>query len=416
MAAKDVAAHQLARIHSATTAIVAEHGYEALKVRDVVSYAEVSTRAFYELFSSKEDCFLRTYELISRRATRRMIAAQTGEPDWRKRSQLIFEEFLRSLAQKPEDARLTLVEAYAAGEASLEQAWRAERIFEGMVAECFARAPSGVVVPPLIVEGMVAGIAGVSRNRLLAGKLSDLQSVSQELLDWALCFPDEATRELESLDRGLIWRDTTLEPLPGPSGGGGNAFSATGDRALILAAAAELAAAKGYASLTAPRIRSAAHVSRRKFDSYFDGVEDCYLAALEQHAGAAMAQASRAQAAASTQTGGTYRAIAALSEQIANDPLLFRVCLTNDFPPGPDGTRARQRLHDAAVELLAGGHAPSHLSTEASTSAVWSLFNHHVIRNRASRRQIAASLAYLATAPMAGPSAVVTAIQSEQNP
>jgi len=105
--------------------------------------------------------------------------------------------------------------------------------------------------------------------------------VSQELLDWALCFPDEAARELESLDRGLIWRDTTLEPLPGPSGGGGNAFSATGDRALILAAVAEFAAAKGYASLTAPRIRSAAHVSRRKFDSYFDGVEDYYLAALE---------------------------------------------------------------------------------------------------------------------------------------
>ena len=62
--AKQVAAHQLARILAATTGIVAEQGYGALKVREVVGYAEVSTRAFYEHFSSKEDCFLQTYELI----------------------------------------------------------------------------------------------------------------------------------------------------------------------------------------------------------------------------------------------------------------------------------------------------------------------------------------------------------------
>src|ERR1044071_3928749 len=158
MAAKDVAAHQLARIHSATIGIVAERGYEALKVRDVVSCAEVATRAFYELFGSKEDCFLQTYDLIARRASRRIVAAQAGEPDWRKRSQLIFDEFLRGLEQRPENARLALVEAYAAGETALEQAWRTERAFEGMLGECFARSPDGVVVPPLVIEGVVAGI------------------------------------------------------------------------------------------------------------------------------------------------------------------------------------------------------------------------------------------------------------------
>jgi AcrR family transcriptional regulator len=46
MAARDVAARQLARIHSATIGIVAEQGYAGLTVRDVVSYAEVSTRHF----------------------------------------------------------------------------------------------------------------------------------------------------------------------------------------------------------------------------------------------------------------------------------------------------------------------------------------------------------------------------------
>ena len=73
---------------------------------------------------------------------------------------------------------------------------------------------------------------------------------------------------------------------------------------------AELADNAGYESLTAARIRSAAHVSPKKFTAH-DDAEDCYLAALEQHAGAAMAQAARAQPAASSWGGGVYRAIAA---------------------------------------------------------------------------------------------------------
>jgi AcrR family transcriptional regulator len=410
MAAKDVAAHQLARIHSATIGIVAERGYEALKVRDVVSYAEVSTRAFYELFGSKEDCFSQTYDLIARRAARRILAAQAGEPDWRERSRLIFEEFLRGLEQRPADARLALIEIYEAGETSLERAWRAERVFEGMLAECFARSPDGVVVPPLVIEGVVAGIAAVSRTHLQTGTLSELRAARDDLLDWSLSYADEAASELAALDRGSIWRDTTHEPLPaGPT---------KGDRALIIAAVAELAARNGYSRLTAARVRSAAGVSRKKFDAYFEDLEDCYLAALEQKAADALAQAARAQTAASGWAGGVYRAISALCGQVASDRFLATVCLTGDFPPGPDATRSRQRLLDAITELLSD---PVHQTTPAtpsriaaSSGAIWSLFHHHVIRDAPLHRQIAATLSYLALAPAIGASAAIAAIQSEQ--
>jgi AcrR family transcriptional regulator len=421
LAAQEVAAHQLARVHDATIQIVAERGYRALKVRDIVHRAEVSTRAFYEHFSSKEDCFLQTYDLISRRATRRLIAAQTGECDWRKRPRLVFEEFVKELEAEPEGARLALIEAYAAGDAALDRAWRAERAFEGMLTEALARTPTGVVVPPLIVQGMVAGVATVSRSRMLSGRVADLANVGGELVDWAMCYPDRTAAELSRLDSQSVWKDTTLEPVTGLlANEDGEPRSSTGDRALILTAVIRLAAAKGYAGLTAPRIRSAAGVSRRKFDAYFDDLEDCYLAALEQCAGEAMAQAARAQAAARTKTGGVYRAIAALSDHIAGDPFLSRVCLTDDFPTGPNGVRSRQRLIDAAVELLAGNSGstprPARLVEEASTGAVWSLFHHHVIRDRALRQQISATLAYLAMAPIAGASSTITAIQDEQSP
>jgi AcrR family transcriptional regulator len=419
---KDVAAHQLARIRSATIGIVAENGYEALKVRDIVGYAEVSTRAFYELFSSKDDCFQQTYELISRRATRRIIAAQAGERDWRKRPRLIFDEFVRVLEMHPEGARLALVEAYAADDSALERAWRAERIFEGMLAECFARAPGGVVIPPLIVEGMVAGVASISRTHLLAGKISELTIAGDELVAWVLCYPDEVALDLAELDRQSVWRDTTLEPLT-PSAAVARkvrTWPASGDRGLILDAVAELAATHGYSKLTAPRVRAAASVSRRKFEAYFDDIEDCYLAALELHAGEAIAHATRAQAAARSWAGGVYRAIAALCDTLAGNPFLARVCLSDDFPPGPDGTRSRERLISAISELLSSNTShpapPTPLVAEASTGAIWTLFHHHLIRDRYLRRQISATLSYLATVPVVGAPAAVVAIRAEQAP
>jgi TetR/AcrR family transcriptional regulator len=421
MAAKDVAAHQLSRIHAATIALVAEQGYKSLRVRDIVRRAEVSTRAFYELFGSKTDCFLQTHDLISRRATRRMIAAQAGEPDWRERPRLVFWEFLRGLEESPAAAHLALIEAYAAGEPASEQALRAERIFEGMLAEALSRSPRGVTVPPMVVEGMVAGIASVSRRHMLDGTVSQLSAASEDLVAWAISYPSEAAAELSMLDRQSVWGDTTLEPLSGiHTLSDGEPWPSTGDRALILSAVADLAAKHGYSKLTAPRVRSAASVSRRKFDAYFDNLEDCYLTALEQHAGEAMAQAARAQTAASSWGGGVYRAISALCDHVAGDPFLARVCLQNDFPPTPKGARSRQRLAAAVSEILADAAPKSdrltRMGAEASTGAVWSLFHHHIVRDWSLRRQVAATLSYLVLAPAIGPGKAISEMRAEQNP
>jgi AcrR family transcriptional regulator len=417
---QEVAAHQLARIHRAMIEIVAEEGYKSVKVRDVVGRAEVSTRAFYEHFSSKEDCFLRTFELVARRATQRLIAAQAGERDWRQRVALVFEAFLQELAEDPHGARFALVEARLGGQACLEQAWRAERIFEGMLTECFARVPKGIVVPPLIIEGMVAGIGGVSRNCLLPGRVGELHDASGDLIAWALGYPAQGAAKLAELDRQHVWRDTTLEPRAMARATAGEApWSTSGDRSLILEAVAKLSVKSGYSGLTASRIRASAGVSRKKFNSHFDDVEDCYLATLEMRAAGALTQSARAQAAASSPAGAVYRAIAALCGHIAGDSFLSRVCRADDFPPGPEGARSRKRLTGAMREQLKVG-APRgkrqpRLSADATDAAAWSLFHHHIIRNRSKHHEISATLSYLVLAPLIGAQEAVEAVKSEQS-
>jgi AcrR family transcriptional regulator len=421
MAASDVAAHQTARIHRAMIEIIAEQGYEAVKVRELVRLAGVSSAAFYRLFRSKEDCFLLTYDLVVRRATRRIIASQVREQDWRKRPRLIFGAFARELYEDPDAGYLALVEAYAVGPAALTRARKAEATFEGMFAQSFARAPSGIVVPSMVVEGMMAGVAGVARFRLLSGREAELRTLNEEMLDWMLSYPGGSADELAHLDLQLVWRDTRLQPLVSPSSSGeGEAWPKTGDRALLLASVAELTATKGYGSLTVTAISRDAGLSRAIFKDHFEDVEECFVVAMEQRAGEALAQAARAQTAGRTWSGGMYRAISALCDQLISDPLLTGVCLAETFEPNSNGSRSRVQLIGAFAELLTDSappaEQPSALYREASTSAVWALFHHHLIRALPlASPQIAATLAFMALAPVIGAPATVAAIAAEQS-
>lgn len=400
--------------------IVAEHGYAAVKVRDLVRLAGVSSAAFYKLFENKEDCFLRTHDVVVRRATRRIIASQAKEDDWAKRPRLIFDAFARELESDSDAAYLALVEAYAISPEGLTQARKAEATFEAMLAQSFARAPGGMVVPPMVVEGMMAGVAGVARARLLAGRLTKLGLTGEEMMDWALSYPGRPTEKLAQLDTERVWRDTRLLPLvTSSSSGEGEAWPQTGDRALLLTAVAELTAANGYRSLTASLISREAGLSRSVFKAHFEDVEECFVVAMEQRAGEAFAQASRAQTAGRTWAGGMYRAISALCDQLISDPLLATVCLAEEFKPNSIGARSRAQLIAAAAELLADvvppAERPSPLFKEASSSAVWALFHHHLIRALPlSSPQIAATLAFMALAPVIGASTAVEAIAAEQ--
>jgi AcrR family transcriptional regulator len=172
--------------------------------------------------------------------------------------------------------------------------------------------------------------------------------------------------------------------------------------------------------LTASNIRRGAGVSRTIFKAHFEGVEDCFVAAMELRAGEAFAQAARAQTAGRTWSGGLYRAISSLCDQIAEDPLLASVCLADDFVPESSGSRIRLQLISAVAEQLADSapfaDQPSPLTAEASTGAIWSLFHHHVVRALAhSSPQLAATLAFMALAPVIGAPAAVAAIASEQS-
>ena len=412
---EQVASHQRARIYAAMIELVAERGYGAVTVSELARLAGVSKHTVYEHFpGGKQECFLSTYELIVRRSSRRVGAAQKDCRDWRERLHLAFCAWAGGIAREPKAARLALVEAFAGGPAALERMRRAEGLFEAMIDHSFAGAPDGVVVAPLVVKGIVAGVHGVARARLLAGRAHELPGLADELLEWMLCFRCQAATALARLDDPPSLHRAAPAPLAIHGG------AARGDdRARILDAVAHLAFEEGYWQLTVPRIRSGAGVSRKRFDAHFEDVQGCFIAALEHLTDRALAHAAPAGAAARTWPGGVHRALVALCGYIAADPVFARLGFIEVFAPGTDGMLCRARvIADVAEGLRASapaGQRPSELAAEASVGAVWGIVHRHVASGRAHQLpRVTGVLSYLALAPAVGAQQAVEAITAEQ--
>jgi AcrR family transcriptional regulator len=121
-----VAASQRARLLDAVAHAVAQKGYVATTVADVIAIAGVSRRTFYEQFPNIEDCFMAAYVegMQSLLGAIREAMRNVPEDDWRERTRVALQAYLQALASRPEAARAFSVEALGAGRQGLDQrAW-----------------------------------------------------------------------------------------------------------------------------------------------------------------------------------------------------------------------------------------------------------------------------------------------------
>ncbi len=395
--------------------LVARQGYEDVTVRGLARLAKVSSRAFYKHFEGKEDCFLRTYDLIVQRTARRIVASQAGERDWQERLRLAFDAFARELEREPLAGHLVLVDAYTAGPVALERIRRAECMFEGMIRESFARSPEEIDVPPMLVEGMVAGAASIARTRLIAGS-GNLQDLGGALTEWALAYYSEAATELAELDHRVV---SSVASAPTEALEEWKNQVPADDRALIFSAIAKLALTEGYSGLTMSQILAATGVPKRSFTAHFSSVADCFLEALRPRIDDAITQAAQAQVDADTWDRGVYRAIASLCDQIAQDPLLARLCFVDIFALGSKGMAFRESLVTSLAMRFRDSaplsRRPDMATAEAAAGAIWGVIQRQVTNDRTPQLpQGVATLSYLALAPSLGPKAAVSVISEEQ--
>ena len=180
--------------------VVAERGYPDTRVVDVINAAGISRKTFYELFSSKEDCFLATYDVLLGNLlgdTARGFESKPGAP-WTDRVAAGLEAMLQHLADHPDEARFAIVEVLAAGPRALARREAALRQFTGFIDS--GRAEASVELPGTTSLSLVGGINELLYSEILHGSASQLPRRLPDLMFWiALPFlgPDRASAERE---------------------------------------------------------------------------------------------------------------------------------------------------------------------------------------------------------------------------
>ena len=183
-----VVASQRGRLVDAIAHVVAEKGYAATTVADVVERAGVSRRTFYEQFADKEACFLAAYDLGLAVVLGRIGAAVEVHPGsgWRRQARSGVEAFLALLASEPAFARALQVEILTAGPAALERRAGMLVMFAGVWRNVHERAraeePTLPELPDEVFTILTAGLEELVRDCIRTRGAAALPELTEPVL------------------------------------------------------------------------------------------------------------------------------------------------------------------------------------------------------------------------------------------
>lgn len=172
------------RIHQAMVEVVSKRGYPETRVVDVIGVAGVSRKTFYELFESKEDCFLAAYDVLLENLLAEATEAFESEPGtaWSERIGVALAALLEHLSRHPDEARFAIVEVLAAGPKALARRDAALRQFTGFLES--GRSETAVELPGITSLAIAGGINELLYSEILHGAAGRLPSRLPDLMFW----------------------------------------------------------------------------------------------------------------------------------------------------------------------------------------------------------------------------------------
>lgn len=178
LAREVVRASQRERLLASVIEAVAEEGYAAARLADIVKRANVSRRTFYEHFTDKEECFLAAYDAGSEALFERVINAHAQTGDWPQRARAAVRAYLTAFAEQPAYAQATMVEILGAGSRALAHRRRMNRRYAELIKDLHREArqesPDIPQVPPPVFTATVAAVDGLVCDYIEQGRTLEL--------------------------------------------------------------------------------------------------------------------------------------------------------------------------------------------------------------------------------------------------
>lgn len=159
----EVRSHQRERIFEGLESAMGAKGYAYTSVADIIKIAAVSRQTFYELFTSKQDCFLASYGRRQDAVIEAMMDAPAHGPPIR-RFGVLLRNYLAVMSADPGLSRLYLVGVYTAGPEAMAKRLELQQAFVDGVAAIFdARSDQDL----FMCRALVASISTMVTNALI---------------------------------------------------------------------------------------------------------------------------------------------------------------------------------------------------------------------------------------------------------
>jgi AcrR family transcriptional regulator len=177
---EEVEGSQRERLQRAMAEVMAEKGYALTSVADILRHAHVSRETFYELYSSKEDCFMSVFDgayaaIGEAMAASSAAASSSAELPLAR----VLDDYLGAIASDPATARVFLIEVYAAGPQAIQ---RRTALQQGLV-DLLASALGAAERDRFVVEAGIAAIAALVTARLAVGDVDGIRALRDPILD-----------------------------------------------------------------------------------------------------------------------------------------------------------------------------------------------------------------------------------------
>ncbi len=178
-----VTRNQRDRLAAGTIAAVCEHGYHEATIGQIAAAAGVSRRTFYTYFSSKEECYLATYDQIAAHLRTAGREAAAAWEEWPAKVAARLGSTLEAFAANPQLARFTLAVPPRAGGAVSAHHRRALDLALAELAAGIPAPPAVEPPSPAVQHSLLGGLASLIVQKLEAGEGEEMEDLLPDLVE-----------------------------------------------------------------------------------------------------------------------------------------------------------------------------------------------------------------------------------------
>jgi AcrR family transcriptional regulator len=386
--------NQRERLFAALVATVAEKGYAATTVADMVELSGVSRSAFYRHFDDKQSCFLAAIgDLVGPTLERVSKEIESAGDEAAVRD--VFGSLIELIVSQPAAAKMCFVEVYAAGPAGAALVDRTLDAVEELVASTLSQLPGRNDMPSEIIRAIIGGVQKVIYKRLLRNEEEQLRDLVAPLWEWVISYPSPPGPLRPT-------RRRSVEPLPFAER---QALAKPAER--VLRALAAVVSEKGYQDATVAEIVDRASTSQRTFYEHFSNKEDAMVAALDSGSSQMLAAALPAFRRAGEWRQAVHDTQEAMFHFAAEEPEYGRLGAVEMYAAGTRALEQREMVTEGMEGLLAPGYelAPdtSTIAAEAIGGALYALLYDFVAEKGPERLlELVPTAVYVTLAPFLG--------------